>query len=83
MKTRIKQREYLNAGKIPSTRIGLLNVYNNEIAGASKVWQWRRKKIDTVTHVQFLDEAVCISLCGSTLGRGMNPTAFPLAKVKK
>ena len=28
--------------------------------------------MDTVARVQILDEAVCISFCVNTLGRGMN-----------
>ena len=30
-------------------------------------------KMDTVTWVQNLDVAVCISYCANTLGKGMNP----------
>ena len=31
------------------------------------------KKMDTVEQVQILDEAVCISHCANTFGKGMNP----------
>ena len=33
--------------------------------------------MDTVTRVQILDEADCISHCACTLGKGMNPDILP------
>ena len=38
--------------------------------------------MDTVTWVQILDKADCVSYCTNTLWKGMNPTIFPLAKSK-
>ena len=36
-----------------------------------------RKKMDTATRVQILDETDCISHDTNTLGKGMNPIIFP------
>ena len=33
--------------------------------------------IESVIWVQILDEAVCVSLCANTLGKGMNPFTPP------
>ena len=38
---------------------------------------------DDETQIQFLDEAVCISLCANTLGKGMNPTVHLLPAIGK
>ena len=35
-------------------------------------------KMDTVTRVQILVEAICISHCTNTLGKGMNLTSLQL-----
>ena len=35
--------------------------------------------MDTATHVQILDEAVCISYHTNTFEEGMNPTILPPA----
>ena len=36
-------------------------------------------EMDTVTRVQILDEAYCISHSTNTLGKGMNPIILPPA----
>ena len=38
--------------------------------------------MDTVTQVQILDEADCISYNTDTLGKGMNPIILPPARGK-
>ena len=38
--------------------------------------------MDTVSHVQILDEVVCISHSIDTLGKGINPTILPPAEDK-
>ena len=38
--------------------------------------------IKSATHVQILNETVCISLCANALGEGMNPSVLLLAKGK-
>ena len=38
--------------------------------------------MDTVTRVQILDSAVCISHRAYTIGKGMNLAILPLAMVK-
>ena len=39
-------------------------------------------EMGTVTQVQILDDAVCISQSTDTLGKGMNPTILPPAMGK-
>ena len=39
--------------------------------------------MDTVTRIQILDVAYCISYSTNTLGKGMNPIIFPPAMSKK
>ena len=43
---------------------------------------YRRKKMNTATLVQILDETDCISHCANTLRKGMNPIILPPAMGK-
>ena len=50
----------------------------------SVVWLLSSLEMDTVTRVQILDEAVCISHSTNTIGKGMYPTILtPVMKNSK
>ena len=40
------------------------------------------KKINLMSQIQILDEAICISLCANAPGKGMNLSVFPQAMDK-
>ena len=51
----------------------------NTILEACLTWQLSLKGMKSVTQIQILNKAVCVSLCVTTLEKSMNPSILPRA----
>ena len=79
-------QEYITYELVPTSPAGHTHTHTHTHIYIYGRCQWcngyRRKKMDTTTRVQILDEIDCISHSTNTLGKGMNPIILPPAMGK-